>query len=234
MALIVGLRFLPQLRKRKLDLLLLILAFYFCIHILIGWYSFNKWHNLHIHNTCRLVGVALYLILFFRMLNLGKRERDIFKGFAILILTISVVEYVMNFDATSHANFVTIVLLNFQNILLSGWLVARRVTDPQVRRIYLEPYFFLFAGFLIDGLIHTATHAIHAYVVADPSVVPRFLNVYLLYFFSASFWGACVILSFLLIARESCVAKSKSNESNNSRPLRYYGIGIPQPGNSPR
>ncbi len=201
MSLILGIRFFAALKKYRLELIVVLILLYLIINVIARIYQARGWYNIHFWNFYYIFSAGVCYILFFRILRLKTLYRKAYIIVSTLLFICFSIEFLLNDDPTRYINTITVIVYNLQNIFLSGIIIARHVVSPSDAKLQYQPYFWIFAGFIFDGLVNSVGDALHAYFVKNDGAVYDFLFLYAASDYSRNFLDLCFFISILLCVR---------------------------------
>jgi hypothetical protein len=200
--LILGIRFFASVKRSRLELLLPLVLVFFISDVTSNLYQRRGWYNIHIYNTYHLVTAPLFFILFFRTLQLSRRLAWGYILGASIIISLFLLEFILNKTPKTAINIVTAIVFYTENIILGGLSMYKIVENPSVRKLRYEPLFWVFAGLLLDGVMNLAFFSVHPYLVSHLSEVRFFTFFPKLLYTSRIILDLCIFGAFALCVRK--------------------------------
>jgi len=174
MTLVLGISFFRVIKYYKLEPLLVIIFLYLITDVTAGIYQSKRLYNIHIWNTYHIVASIGFYILFFRILQPKKKYAYLYWALGVFFFMIYFIEYITNELPKQKINIITVIAFNMQNILLSGIIISKITLNAFTKRLIYEPFFWLFAGIITEGLIGAVVSSVFQYLVANPDQLSDF------------------------------------------------------------
>jgi hypothetical protein len=215
--LVFGLKFLTSLKKERLELMLAWIFLSLSCDLICDYFARRAWYNNHIINLFHLVSALLCFILFFKILQLRGKLARVYIAVTFLLIVACLIEFYLNRTPTIRNNVLTTVIFFTGKIILCGLCLAKVIDNPRTGKLQYEPLFWLFTGFLLNGIVHMVYYSFHRYFVVHIDDFKHYLFFPKLLIITSTFLAVCIFIAFTLCARKYALDRAATSTSHRAK-----------------
>jgi hypothetical protein len=175
--------------------------------LICDYFARRAWYNNHIINLFHVASASLCFVLFFKILQLSGNLARLYITVASLLIISCLVEFYLNDTPRIRNNVLTSVIFFTEKIILCGICLSKVIDNPRTGKLHYEPLFWLFTGFLLNGIMHMVYYSFHRYFVVHIDDLRHYKFFPKLLLITSTFLAVCMFIAFALCARKYALEK---------------------------